>query len=111
MQISLLNPNDDGVPSMPNVRIDWIRHGLSCANVLTGLNVFFRGSLAPDAMLTDCGVTQAQQTGDKVLTTLNNEQPYNIVVCSQLTRAIETAFHLFFKIENDGTIQPRFESI
>jgi len=80
------------------VRFDWIRHGLSCANILPGsskLDIFSRSNFAPDAALTDCGIKQAQETGKYFIDNLHVDQPYNIIVCSQLRRAIETALNLF----------------
>ena len=98
-----------------NLRIYWIRHGYSCANLLKdkgsagGLdllkNLFTtvnfkdsRGLLAPDSKLTDktldniCRITQ-----DSYLLDIKKS---HLLCCSELTRSVETAMLLFRNTRN-----------
>ena len=84
-----------------NLKIYWIRHGFSCANYLYNNYSIVKGikdksKLAPDAKLTDITLNKICEMKN----TLNNDYFCNIlksdfILCSELTRAIETAMMLF----------------
>ena len=93
-----------------NLRIYWIRHGYSCANLLKdkgssgGLdllkNLFTtvnfkdsRGLLAPDSKLTDKTLDNiCKITKDSYLSDIKKS---HLLCCSELTRSVETAMLLF----------------
>ena len=87
------------------VDICWVRHGYSCANLAED-NIIENdttemtpgGQYAPDAILTDYGIKQASNVGR-----INREffDSMDIVVSSELRRAIETALAL---VDNDRKI-------
>jgi len=78
-----------------NVQFIFTRHGYSCANVLTDLNLGHKqGSVTPDAILSDYGIVQAKLLNGK-LRALNKLINPDIVVCSNLKRAIETAMYIY----------------
>lgn len=96
------------------VQIDWIRHGFSCANALSSLSVntvwtairdleVKRGKYARDAKLTDIGISQAQLANKKFFKRYNS---YDMICCSQLRRAMETAQHLYDGIDKDIFVLP-----
>ena len=92
------------------VTIDWIRHGFSCSNAIylksqsSIQNILQKLSIntklprmniseiaayyAPDAKLTKHGKLQAEQFNNIYKEKINK---YDYVLCSELTRAVETA--------------------
>lgn len=76
-----------------DVSIDWIRHGLSCSNVLkTNNNIpqnIHMNSFVSNPVLTNDGVDQA----NTMLKSIKDN--YDIICCSHLRRALETAVHGF----------------
>lgn len=96
------------------VYIDWIRHGFSCANaikmqghtgaknilknVLNGKLGDSRGIYASDSLLSDVGVTQAEKVNHFFIERINQ---YDILLCSELSRAVETAM----LISKDSKVQ------
>lgn len=87
------------------IYIDWIRHGFSCANAIktmgeAGLksaikNIFTgkgikdtRAIYASDSILSNYGMEQAAEVNKNFLDRINS---YDIMLCSELTRATETA--------------------
>jgi hypothetical protein len=90
---------------MENINLDiyWIRHGYSCANYLYHKKLWNTtdkyAKLAPDAQLTDKTVsnicTMKQENTDDYLNKLNSIIDSDYILCSNLTRAIETAYMLF----------------
>jgi len=85
-----------------NIEIDWIRHAFSCSNMLheltAGRNKKY-SALAPDAILSNYGISQATRAKNDI----NFLNRYDIIICSNLTRALETALFLF----NDDKIRRR----
>lgn len=79
-----------------NITFLFTRHGYSCANVLHSLSQ--PGNIFPDAALADYGIREANDLGKHLneYMNLNNIKP-NIVLCSPLTRAIETALIAYNK--------------
>ncbi|AYV84467.1 MAG: histidine phosphatase superfamily branch 1 [Hyperionvirus sp.] len=88
---------------MPDYKIQiyWVRHGYSCANVIRdtiGVTDILHGSLlprskySPDAQLANYGVQQTNETKTNNKTLLSEIQ---VVLTSELRRAIETALYLF----------------
>ncbi len=65
--------------------IDWVRHGESCANI--GTTIADKFDFEPN--LSFLGMEQAIYMGKKYLS--NQEQKYDVVVCSAMTRTIMTA--------------------
>eukprot|EP00959_Pyramimonas_sp_CCMP1952_P047948 1000996-Pyramimonas_sp.AAC.1 len=83
-----------------NVNLHWMRHAFSCANLLEVCNarwknglVSIRSELTPDPQLANIGVEQAKKTGN-ILHSEVMLRP-DIVLCSGLTRAVETALFAF----------------
>jgi len=73
-----------------NIDIDWIRHGFSCANMLYQLSPNMNLSkLAPNPVLSNYGIQQAKDTANSIL------KDYDAILCSNLTRALETALFMF----------------
>lgn len=86
------------------IYIDWIRHGFSCANVLKEIgeagvkNVFkniskgvlgeSRAVYAKDSKLSNFGIEQVEEVNKNYENRINQ---YDMVLCSELTRAVETA--------------------
>lgn len=69
------------------------RHGLSCANILSAVNMSnIQGDITPDAVLSDYGIYEAQLLNLKLKQ--DNIKP-DIVLCSKLKRAIETALYAY----------------
>src|ERR1700722_9363665 len=86
-----------------NIKLCWIRHGYSCANVVRdsiGTTDIFhwppsllpRSTYSPDAQLSNYGVKQAE---DAATNSENILDSVNFVLTSELRRAIETALILF----------------
>lgn len=83
------------------INLYWIRHGYSCANVVRdtlGSTDILHGSLlsrstySPDAQLADHGVKQVEKAAENNKDILGG---INVVLTSELRRAIETALILF----------------
>lgn len=96
------------------VQIDWIRHGFSCSNAMGSLNADTVWSIistwevkkhkyAKDAKLTDLGISQAQLANKKFF---NRYKNFDMICCSQLRRAMETAEILFNGINKDIFVLP-----
>lgn len=96
------------------IQIDWIRHGFSCSNALASLGAADVWTMlsdweikthkyAKDAKLTDLGVAQAQLANKKFF---NRYKGYDMICCSQLRRAMETAKELFEGIDRDIFVLP-----
>lgn len=88
-----------------DLTIFWIRHDFSCANLLSSLgevgivsydkNIYSNGKLVPDAKLTNKtikSICTKKCTPHKNI--LDNNQ-IDLILCSESTRAIETALFLF----------------
>lgn len=83
------------------VTIDWIRHGFSCANILQyapGTANVLRPLITSDAALSKTGVEQA------ILLNNNVKNDYDIICCSHLRRAMETALYGFNNLSNKQTL-------
>ena len=79
------------------VTIDWVRHGFSCANILQHTSMvtnILRPLITQDAALSDIGVRQAAILNEKVLSSELKDR-YDIICCSHLRRAMETALFAF----------------
>ncbi|KAK3269407.1 hypothetical protein CYMTET_22148, partial [Cymbomonas tetramitiformis] len=93
-----LSMTPEEVP-VANVTLHWMRHAFSCANLLEACGarwdglVSIRSALTPDPQLTNIGVEQAKRAG-QVLRDTPGLRP-DIVLCSGLTRAVETALFAF----------------
>ncbi|ARF10796.1 histidine phosphatase superfamily branch 1 [Hokovirus HKV1] len=78
------------------ITIDWIRHGYSCANAYKSIYTYtsLMSSLINDPVLTRTGIEQAKKLNNYVS---NNKTKfdYDIICCSNLRRAIETAAFAF----------------
>lgn len=96
------------------IQIDWIRHGFSCANAMSSLDVntvwsvladwdFKRGKYARDAKLSNIGINQAQVANKKFF---SRYKGFDMICCSQLRRAMETAEHLFNGIDKQIYVLP-----
>ena len=73
------------------VELDLIRHGYSCSNLLKKEGYkLTKGLYAKDPVLTDKGIQQATEAGKN----LKNIE-YDVIVCSNLRRAVETAMFCF----------------
>lgn len=73
------------------VHIEWIRHGMSCANIIKVLNPYSltkRSELAPDSQLSNIGIEQCNIFNTKYY---KRYKKFDLLCCSQLRRAIETA--------------------
>lgn len=84
-----------------SITIDWIRHGFSCANILQHASVItniLRPMITSDASLTNIGVDQAIILNGKVV------NDYDIICCSHLRRAMETALYGFNNPEKKQTL-------
>lgn len=78
------------------VEINWIRHGYSCANVARDKGVWAslnKGNYAPDAALTNYGITQSLELNKEL--SKSDISRYDAVLASELRRAIETAMYSF----------------
>ena len=85
-----------------NIKLYWIRHGYSCANLVRDAigytDLFHDGTLfphskyAPDAQLTNYGIKYIMEVREQNKELINN---IDIVLTSELRRAIETALILF----------------
>lgn len=109
--------NDNNVNSIGEkvyLQIDWIRHGFSCSNALGSLDAntvwsiissweFKRGKYAKDARLTDIGMAQARVANKKFF---KRYEKFDMICCSQLRRAMETAELLFAGIHKDIYVLP-----
>ena len=96
------------------VQIDWIRHGFSCSNALSSLKAdtiwsviteweFKRHKYAKDAKLTDLGIAQAQVANRKFF---GRHGKFDMICCSQLRRAMETAKEVFNGIDKPIYVLP-----
>ena len=82
-----------------NVKLYWIRHGYSCANIIKdtiGNNIsnefLLRSKYAPDAQLSNYGINQVEKAA------INNKEllkDITLVLTSELRRAIETSLVMF----------------
>lgn len=80
------------------VQIDWIRHGYSCANLEMDKGIvqhLITSKLLWDPVLTNYGIQQAKNLGEFMKKSNIN---YDIVACSNLRRAVETALYIFNKV-------------
>ena len=84
-----------------NIKIYWIRHGLSCSNIvgtIIGNTDIMHGTLLPrskfasDAQLSDYGVKQINETTARNKDLLDR---IDLILSSELRRAIETSLILF----------------
>lgn len=98
-------------PSQLNVNAYWIRHGLSCANVLNlqkqNVKLTFTERLQglrfvtyEDPSLTNCGINRAKLIGPKIKKQIQLDHPHwrdrpLLVFSSFMVRAIETALYNF----------------
>jgi len=84
-----------------NIKIYWVRHGFSCANYLyenyyLTKSVIDKSILAPDAKLTNITLNKICEMKNKKATDYyRNILNSDFILCSELTRAIETAMMLF----------------
>lgn len=80
------------------ITIDWIRHGYSCANAYKNTYKYTSliSSLINDPVLTKTGIEQAKKLNEYLSKDTNNFD-YDIICCSNLRRAIETAAFAFNK--------------
>lgn len=96
------------------LQIDWIRHGFSCSNALSSLDAntvwsvistweVKRSKYAKDAKLTDIGISQAIVANKKLF---DRHSKYDMICCSQLRRAMETAELVFSGINKDIYVLP-----
>ncbi|AYV78035.1 MAG: histidine phosphatase superfamily branch 1 [Edafosvirus sp.] len=97
-----------------NIKLYWVRHGYSCANSVrdtVGSTDIMRGvlaarsSYAPDAALSNYGIDQASQVRDDP----KNKDLFtkaDIILSSELRRAIETALTLFDGVLPNENIYP-----
>ena len=83
------------------VNLYWIRHAFSCANILQhgegGLANIVRPMITIDPALTTAGVEQAKAL-NTVLLSGEIKNKFNIILCSNLRRAMETAMYAFNNI-------------
>lgn len=84
------------------VRAFWIRHGLSCANIVSEFAPLMTGKFLQyfyaDPSLTDCAVKHARAFGPRFQTAIRKDVEWNQplpVFSSVLVRSIETALHNF----------------
>jgi broad specificity phosphatase PhoE len=84
-----------------NIKIYWVRHGFSCANYLYDNyhltnSITNKSKLAPDAKLTNITLNNICEMKNKIATDYyRNILNSDFILCSELTRAIETAMMLF----------------
>lgn len=83
------------------IKAYWMRHGLSCANIIrefTNAGILTQHSYA-DPSLTDCAVKTAQVLGPQIERAIRAANPHwrgpLLVFSSVLVRAMETALHNF----------------
>ena len=96
------------------VQIDWIRHGFSCANAMSAFDAdtvwsvitqweVKRNKYTSDAKLTDVGISQAQVLNKQFFKRYGK---FDMICCSQLRRAMETANEVFSGIGGDIFVLP-----
>lgn len=85
---------------MKKVNLYWIRHAFSCANLLehkgTIANIA-RPIVTIDPVLTRAGVNQSKALNNEFITNKIHNK-FDIVLCSNLKRAMETALYAFDNI-------------
>ena len=76
------------------ITIYWIRHGYSCANAVQDVGGWqkYLHTLVKDPLLTDTGISNAKAVGTYLK---EQEIQVDLVLCSNLKRAMETALYLF----------------
>lgn len=82
---------------MNKVNLYWIRHAFSCANILEHKGIIAniaRPIVTIDPMLTRAGVNQSKALNNEFLTNKIHNK-FDIVICSNLKRALETALYAF----------------
>ena len=82
---------------MNKVNLYWIRHAFSCANILEHKGIIAniaRPVVTIDPMLTRAGVNQSKALNNEFLTNKIHNK-FDIVICSNLKRALETALYAF----------------
>jgi len=83
------------------IKIYWVRHGFSCANFLYAKfrlthSISDKSTLAPDAKLTNTTLKKiCEMKNDNTSNYYRNILNSDFILCSELTRAIETAMMLF----------------
>lgn len=88
------------------VNLYWIRHAYSCANILKKRGLIaksLKSVVTIDPALTDIGVEQAKKLNDVFNSnTLKISEKFDIVLSSNLRRAMETAMYAFSDIKNSN---------
>jgi broad specificity phosphatase PhoE len=86
-----------------NATLYWTRHAYSCANYLEEKSYFtWPGvTLTKDTLLTNTGIEQAKDL-NKFLD--DKKIKFDIIVCSKLRRAVETALYAFNDADNKQTL-------
>lgn len=87
------------------VHIEWIRHGMSCANIISTLKPLslHTSKLAPDSLLSNIGVKQSQILNVKFF---NKYSKFDLLCSSELRRSIETSEYAFKGIKKEIFILP-----
>lgn len=92
----------DTADATVTVRTFWIRHGLSCANIVREFTPLFAGIVSQhfygDPSLTDCAIAHAQALGPQFEAKIRAMHQWDgplPIFSSVLVRSIETALHNF----------------
>eukprot|EP00416_Gambierdiscus_australes_P031282 CAMPEP_0171086862 /NCGR_PEP_ID=MMETSP0766_2-20121228/19801_1 /TAXON_ID=439317 /ORGANISM="Gambierdiscus australes, Strain CAWD 149" /LENGTH=351 /DNA_ID=CAMNT_0011544535 /DNA_START=70 /DNA_END=1125 /DNA_ORIENTATION=- len=108
--VSLRDQQEAAGRPLVTVRAYWMRHGISCANVLKmqaearGLRVVDKGhgwlfAFYKDPAITNCAIARAKKLGPLIWDKIKQENPdihfKPIVFSSELIRAMETALYNF----------------
>jgi broad specificity phosphatase PhoE len=91
------------------IELYWIRHGFSCANLLQQQSTFksyAKNVVTPDAVLASDGESQAKEL-NKFVNDTGLDKKIDIILCSNLRRAMETALYAFNPSTQSNELEKR----